>query len=214
MRSGSSCGAVKATSRVIVTLSETSTPPASMAAFQVMPKSLREMVVSAEKPARVTPKASTTTPLNSVASSTVRVTSLMVSSPVMVPSSPSKATAVERKVIVGCCSTSKKSALRTWPSRSAFFVSMEAICTVAVSVESSTGSATRSWASTSPKVPRTFEMPAWRTVKATSEWAGSKVQEPGTRAVSWDMVFSSGCGSSRWLLRQLLYEPHDDVSTT
>jgi hypothetical protein len=108
------------------------------------------------------------------------------------------------KVIVGCSSTAKKSALRTWASRSAFFVSMEAIWMVAASVEFSTGSAICSCASTSWKLPRTLEMPAWRTLKPTSEWAGSKVQEPGTRAVSWDMVFSLAGSGSFLLLHQVL----------
>jgi len=68
-------------SSVIVTLSETSTPPASSAAFQVRPKSLREIVVLASKPARVLPNGSTATPLNSVASSTDCVTPWIVRSP-------------------------------------------------------------------------------------------------------------------------------------
>lgn len=45
-------GAVNSTSIVIVTVSPTRTPPASRAAFHVRPKSLREILVVAEKPAR------------------------------------------------------------------------------------------------------------------------------------------------------------------
>src|SRR5687768_13158181 len=74
-------GAMKASSRLMATLSLTRTPPASRTAFQVRPKSLRLMVVSAETPARVLPKGSTATPLNSVSRDTGRVTPLMVRSP-------------------------------------------------------------------------------------------------------------------------------------
>lgn len=45
-------GAVNSASMEIFTESATSTPPASRAAFQVRPNSLREMVVSPVKPAR------------------------------------------------------------------------------------------------------------------------------------------------------------------
>ena len=68
------------------TLSETMTPPASRAAFQVTLNSLREIEVEAVKPARVVPKASTATPLNSASSFTGLVTPRRVSSPVTVPS--------------------------------------------------------------------------------------------------------------------------------
>ena len=43
----------------------------------------------------------------------------MVRSPVIVHSLPSRVTSVETKVISGLASTSKKSAERRWPSRSA-----------------------------------------------------------------------------------------------
>src|SRR5699024_11181129 len=45
-------GAVNSASMEILTSSATSTPPASRAAFQVSPKSLREIDVSPVKPAR------------------------------------------------------------------------------------------------------------------------------------------------------------------
>ena len=70
------------------------TPPPSRAAFQVMPNSLREIVVAAVKPARVVPNASTATPLNSVSSSTSRETPRRVRVPVTVPSPPSRCTPV------------------------------------------------------------------------------------------------------------------------
>src|SRR5699024_1318981 len=45
-------GAVNSASMTILTSSATSTPPASRAAFQVSPNSLREILVSPVKPAR------------------------------------------------------------------------------------------------------------------------------------------------------------------
>lgn len=51
-RCQAAAGATNSASMVMVTASATSTPPASRAAFQVRPKSLREIFVLAEKPAR------------------------------------------------------------------------------------------------------------------------------------------------------------------
>jgi hypothetical protein len=55
-------GAVNSASMVIFTSSPTRTPPASRAAFQVSPKSLREILVVAVKPARYWPKGSVAAP--------------------------------------------------------------------------------------------------------------------------------------------------------
>ena len=98
-------------------LSETSTPPVSSAAFQVRPQSLRLRVVAPSKPMRVLPNGSWAEPVNSKATVTGLVTPLMVRSPVIVQSSPSRATEVEMKVMSGNCSVSKKSPESRWPSR-------------------------------------------------------------------------------------------------
>ncbi len=118
------------TSRVILTLSLTRMPPASRATFQVRPKSLRLIVVSPENPARVLPHGSATMPSVSTAIVTDRVTSLTVRSPTSTKSSPSMRTSRETNESFGNASTSRKSPLRTWVSRSALPVS-----TLAASIE-------------------------------------------------------------------------------
>ena len=81
--------------------SETRTPPVSSAAFQVRPKSLRLTVVAPSKPTRTLPKGSCAEPVSSKSIVTDLVTSLMVRSPVMVQSEPSRLTSVETKRMVG-----------------------------------------------------------------------------------------------------------------
>ena len=90
---------------------------------------------------------------------------------------------VERKVIVGLFSTSKKSALLRCASRSGLEVETDSVFRVAVKARSSPPSATTSSPSTSVNWPRAFEMPAWRTVNAAEVWAGSRVQVPGVRSL-------------------------------
>ena len=89
--------------------SETSTPPVSSAAFQVRPQSLRLIEVEPSKPTRRLPKGSRAEPVSSKTMVTGLVTSLMVRSPVIAHSSPSRSTLVETKVSCLWVSTSKKS---------------------------------------------------------------------------------------------------------
>ena len=92
-------------------MSETSTPPASRAAFQVRPKSLRLTTVLPSKPMRSLPNGSTAAPLYSNSMVTGLVVSMMVRSPVTTRSLPSALMSVDLKVMLGYFSTSKKSAL-------------------------------------------------------------------------------------------------------
>ena len=70
------------TSNSRVTFSLTSTPPASRAAFQLTPQSLRLTVVVPSKPMRWLPNGSTAVPVYSKSTVTGLVTPLMVRSPV------------------------------------------------------------------------------------------------------------------------------------
>lgn len=119
-----------------------------------------------------------TTPPNSTANVTGRVTSPMVKSPSIDHSSPSPDTRVERNAIVGRFSTSSSSAERVCASRSGFPVSMEARAISALTLTSSAVPPTYSPAFTSPKRPRTLAIPRWRMVKLTAEWRGSSSQSP------------------------------------
>ena len=65
----------------MATLSETRKPPVSSAAFQVRPKSAREMVVEPSKPTRTLPKGSFAAPWYSSGRVMERVVSLMVRLP-------------------------------------------------------------------------------------------------------------------------------------
>jgi hypothetical protein len=116
----------------------------------------------------------TLAPSKSTSSVTGRVTSRTVRSPVtaQVPEVPGS-TLVERKVMVGYVSASKKSALRRWPSRSGLPVSR-------LATSSSTSTWDRSgWSSmvmvpdTSGKRPRTLVIMRWRPMNSTEVWAGS-----------------------------------------
>ena len=89
------------TSNSSLTFSLTSTPPVSRAAFQVRPQSVRLMVVAPSKPTRVLPNGSLAEPVSSKGTVTDLVTPLMVRSPVMAQSAPSRSTSVETKVICG-----------------------------------------------------------------------------------------------------------------
>ena len=114
--------------------SETSTPPVSSAAFQVRPQSLRLMLVPPSKPMRRLPNGSRAEPVDSKVIVIGLVSPLMVRSPVMTQSSPSRSTLVEEKVISLLLSASKKSADLRWPSRSATPVSMLAVWMVSETV--------------------------------------------------------------------------------
>ena len=83
----------------------------------------------------------------------------MVTSPSSTQAVPAPWMPVERNAMVGRASTSRNSGERTWASRSALPVSIEARATVAVTeVASMVGPTTRA-ASTSPKRPRTLDTP-------------------------------------------------------
>jgi hypothetical protein len=151
------------------------TPPVSSAALYVRPKSLREISVLASKPARLLPNGSVAMPMNSVARTTERVTPLIVRSPVTAKSSPEAATEVEVNVQTGFFSTSQKSALLRWPSRSGLPVLMDAASSSALTEELSMSSPTVTTAVGTARLPRTLEMPAWRTVKVAEVWVGSAV---------------------------------------
>jgi hypothetical protein len=113
------------TSSSRVTFSLTRTPPASRAAFQLTPQSLRLTAVAPSNPIRSFPKGSVAAPVSSKSTVTGLVTPLIVRSPVTAKRpSPAGWTEVETNVISGCCSMSKKSLLRRWASRSALRVSM------------------------------------------------------------------------------------------
>ena len=123
------------TSNSSLIFSETSTPPVSSAAFQVRPQSLRLIEVEPSKPTRRLPNGSRAEPVDSKPMVTGLETPLMVRSPVMTQSSPSRSTLVETKVISGLTSASKKSPDLRWPSRSATPVSTLAALMVSVTVD-------------------------------------------------------------------------------
>ena len=81
--------------------------------------------------------------------------------------------------MVGNFSVSKKSAERRCWSRPSSFVSTEVTSTDASTLASSGFSGATSVALFTPKVPRTFEIIMWRTLKVTSLWDGSRTQVPG-----------------------------------
>ena len=81
---------------------------------------------------------------------------------------------------VGWVSTSKKSAVRMWPSRWALPVSTELASTVAVTVESVNSGAVTISPLNAPSRPRTLLTIMCRTVKETSECTGSMSQVPTT----------------------------------
>src|SRR5690606_8275154 len=157
-------------SRFTFTLSPTTAPPPSSGILMSTPKSLRSIVVEAEKPARVPPHASLPNPLISRASVTGGVTPLIVSSPSRARPSSETRRPVERKVHSGWFSTSKKSAERMWSSRCWLFVSMERASIFAVTDESVRFSAVTISPENSRKWPRTLLTIMWRTVNETSEW--------------------------------------------
>ncbi len=80
---------------------------------------------------------------------------------------------VDVKVHVGLFSASQKSALRRWLSRFSSPVLTDAASSSAVTAVDSRSSPTVMVPAVMASVPRTLEMPAWRTVKPTSEWPGS-----------------------------------------
>ena len=114
---------------------------------EATPQSLRLILVLPSKPTRKLPHGSTDCPVFSNSIVTGFVVSLMVRSPVRTKSSSPFASAlVLTKVIVGCFSTSKKSAVRTWASRSSFPVSTLAASISIVAVLFATLSSSR-WTS-------------------------------------------------------------------
>jgi len=122
------------------------------------------MVTDASNPARAAPKASTAEPVYSRERSTGLVTPAMVRSPVTTKSLPSALTDVEVKDQVGLTSVEKKSALWRWASRLASPVLRAVASRTAVTDELSTSSPMTIVPSVTGTVPRTLEMPAWRTV--------------------------------------------------
>ncbi|OLT24930.1 hypothetical protein BJF79_44655 [Actinomadura sp. CNU-125] len=94
-----------------------------------------------------------------------------------------RSTPCPTNVMTGWFSTSRKSAERTWASRSSLRVSMEAI-RISASADESSGS---SPISTSPpksvNEPRTVVIRC-RTVNVISECTGSTVQRPASRSVT------------------------------
>ena len=157
-------------------LSETRTPPVSSAAFQVSPQSLRSRTAEPSKPRRVLPNGSCAEPVNSNGTEIGRVTPLMVRSPVMVHSSPSRVTPVLVKVMSGYCSLSKKSPERRWSSRCCWPVLM-LLATMLTSTLELAGVAVSTWAVpvNSLNWPRTVATIAWRALKPRRLCAGSMV---------------------------------------
>src|SRR3954463_4432835 len=78
------------TSNSSLILSETRTPPVSRAALKLMPQSLRLIVVDPSNPIRVLPNGSIAEPAYSKGIVTECVTPLIVRSPVIAHSSPSR----------------------------------------------------------------------------------------------------------------------------
>src|SRR6185437_8279742 len=76
-------------------------PPPGSGAFQSMPNSRRSMTPSRSRPTRWLPHGSSPAPVTTTAIWTGLVVPLMVISPVSVPWSPSRSTAVERKLMRG-----------------------------------------------------------------------------------------------------------------
>ena len=93
--------AIAETSNSSLTFSLTRTPPVSRAALKERFQSVRSMVTSPSKPTRVLPNGSLAEPVSSKGIVTDLVTPLMVRSPVMAHSAPSRSTSVETKVICG-----------------------------------------------------------------------------------------------------------------
>jgi len=142
--------------------------------FQVRPKSSRLTSVAALNPMRSSPSGETSAP----SKSTCRVTGLVVSRTVRSPAtsqvlSANEVTLVERNVMVGKRSTSKKSALLRWVSRSAL-----PLLRLAAPISTSTCDASGSSAIvirplTSVNRPRTLVIIRWRPTNSTDVWAPS-----------------------------------------
>src|SRR5262249_55431236 len=124
---------VASTSTLIATSSPTISPPPSNVLLQLMPKSLRSILVAACAPARVLPMGSLTGAVTSETSSTTSlVTPWSVRSPVTLNwPDPAGSIVFDLKVIVGYFATSRKSALFRCSSRFASRVSMLAASLVA-----------------------------------------------------------------------------------
>ena len=78
-----------------------------------------------------------------------------------------------------CCSTSKKSAERTWASRSAFPVSIDDRTMLASTDDSNGFSPVTKVPENSLKRPLTLLTMRWRMLNPTSEWVWSMDQVPG-----------------------------------
>ncbi len=124
------------------------------------------------------------TPSNSTSSSTGRVTSRMVSSPLRTNSSPSwDLMPVLRYSIVGNFSTSRKSPLRRWPSRSSWLVLMLAVPMVAVTPDCSGSSPMVMVAVASVNSPRTLVTIMCRATNADA--LVGRVELVGARRRGW-----------------------------
>src|SRR5450756_2445845 len=157
----------------------TSQPPVSSAWFHVRPQFSRSIFVSAEKKARCPPKGSLICPLYSVFSVTGLVTPRIVRSPWIFQSSPpSRFTRLLVNVSSGNTSTSRKSGLRRWSSRSWVRVSMLGALMVTLMLDCVGSSAMCSAPSNSPKRPLTLATIRCRASNSTVVCAGSSTHVP------------------------------------
>src|SRR5487761_1180041 len=122
----------------------------------------------------------------------------MVRSPVTANrASPAGSIRVERKVMVGKFSASKKSGDRRWASRFWSRLLREATSMVASTLEVSGLSPTVIRASTFSKLPRTLVTIRWRPTKPTWVWDGSRTYSPGATGrlvvADWVMALSDSC---------------------
>ena len=99
---------------------------------------------------------------------------------------------VDLKVMVGCWSMLKKSALLRWASRWSSPVVTEPRSTFASTFESSGFSATVTVPVKDVNRPRTLVIIRWRAVKPTMLWLGSTFQTPGVRSDTLLMGSSRG----------------------
>lgn len=176
----------------------TRTPPVSIATFQVMPHSSRSISPLAVNEAVVVPNGSGLTPSKSASSTTSFVTSLIVRSPTSsnVLASLGR-TSLDRNVSFGYFSTSRKSGLRRWVSRSVLFVSMLAASISTLTELSSGSSAMLTAPDTLLNRPRIF-VRTWRATKAAEVCCGSRSQIP-TAGASTSLIWRTVSVLMVWL---------------
>src|SRR6516164_5257811 len=154
-------GTTISTSRLMLTSSPTTTPPASRVLFQATPKSWRLILVEPETAVRCKPQGSLMGGLGAVTSRTAcLVTPRIVRSPVILSlPGPADSTLVDLKAMIGYLATSKKSELMRCLSRSGSRVStvVASMVTLTEDLEMSASSTTTvplSWWNS----PRTVEI--------------------------------------------------------